>query len=98
MPIDVTERFVRVRVENPKQFVKFRFKILSKAKGIRAIIGFLPKGGSRIQSILFDKSKGWTVAKAKAWIKEHGYTISETLEFQESVVKWYLKKKGLSRD
>jgi len=75
MPVEVTERYIRIRVENPKKFVRFRVKTLGK--GIRAIIGFLKEGGSRIQSLLFDRKK-WTLKQARAWVKRHGYTISET--------------------
>lgn len=60
---------------NPAQFIRFRLKVLGK--GIKAVIGFKKGGGSEVQSFLFPKSQ-YTLAKAKAWIKEHKYHVSET--------------------
>ena len=82
MPVEVTERYIRIRVENPKNFVRFRIKTLGK--GIRAIIGFPKKGGSRIQSFLFDRKK-WTLKQAKAWVKRHGYSIAETFAVRDII-------------
>lgn len=76
MPIDVTANFIRIRVANPKQFIRFAVKTLGK--GIKGVIGFKKGGGSQIQSFLFPKSR-YTLAQAKAWIKEHKYHISESL-------------------
>jgi hypothetical protein len=43
------------------------------AKGIELILGW-PKagGGSQVQSVLFSRDT-WDVAKAKKWLKQHGY-------------------------
>ena len=98
MPVEVTAKYVRIRVANPKQFVRFITKTIGK--GIRAIMGFKKGGGSQIQSLLFPKSR-YTLASAKAWVKKHGYKVSETflvtdiiidpitmeLYFEETVVK-----------
>lgn len=75
MPVEKTEKYIRIRVADPKQFIRFRVKPLGK--GIRAIIGFMKKGGSKIQSLLFSR-KTWTLAKAKAWVKKHNYTVQES--------------------
>lgn len=75
MPIDVTTNFIRIRVANPSQFIRFRVKTLGS--GIKAVIGFKKGGGSQIQSVLFPKSH-YTLASAKAWIKKHGYSVHET--------------------
>ena len=78
MPIEVTPNYIRVRVADPKLFKTFRVITLSEKKGIRAVIGIPKKGGSSvIQSIMFAKSKGWTISKVRKWIREHGYTIQE---------------------
>lgn len=77
MPIDVTANFIRIRVANPAQFVRFAVKTLGK--GLKAVIGIKKGGGSEIQSFLFPKSR-YTLAQARAWIKEHKYHISESME------------------
>jgi len=45
---------------------------LSESQGIKAVIG-RPKGKTttEVQSYLFEKSKGWTLEKAKKWFEEH---------------------------
>lgn len=77
MPIDVTENYIRIRVEDPAKFQEDSFRIiwLSEKDKIKAVAGRL-MGETKltIQSILFDKS-AWTVAEAKKWVKDHGYTI-----------------------
>jgi len=83
MPIEVTPNYIRVRVTNPKQFVRFRVKILGK--GIRAVIGFRKKGGSQIQSLLFPR-KRFTVKQVRAWIKSHGFTIQESYLVKEILI------------
>ena len=83
MPVDVTANFIRVRVANPALFTRFAVKTLGK--GIKGVVGFKKGGGSEIQSFLFPKSQ-YTLAQAKAWIKEHKYHISE------SIVEYYLVK------
>jgi hypothetical protein len=63
-------------------------KTLSASKGIRALIAFVKGGGSSIVSILFSRAKGWTVSKAKAWIKSHDYSVAETkLVYEINVTK-----------
>ena len=90
MPVEVTDRYIRIRIANPKQFIRFRTKTLGK--GIKAIIGFRKGGGSQIQSLLFDK-KRWTLKTAKQWVKEHGMEITETV-IKTMIVDWYLRKFG----
>jgi len=75
MPIDVTANYVRIRVASPSKFARLRVKTLGK--GIKGIIGFMKGGGSEIQSFLFPR-KQYTLAQAKAWIKSHNYTVSES--------------------
>ena len=81
--IEQTPNFIRVRVENPKKFIRFRIKVLGK--GIKAVMGFLKEGGSRIQSVLFPRNK-YTLAQAKAWVKKHGYTVEETYWVHDIII------------
>jgi hypothetical protein len=76
MPIEKTANFIRIRVASPSKFIRFRVKILGK--GIKAVIGFKKGGGSQIQSLLFPRGQ-YDLKSAKAWVKSHGYSVSETL-------------------
>jgi len=72
---DVTERFIRIRIRNPKTIVEgtFRTIVISESEGIKAVIGRLkknPTGPTKIQSVLFEKDK-WTVERAAQWVKDH---------------------------
>lgn len=75
MPIEKTANYIRIRVVSPSQFSRFRIKLLGK--GIKAVIGFMKGGGSKIQSLLFPRKK-YTLKTAKAWVKSHGHTVEET--------------------
>ena len=71
-----TEEFVHIRVRDPGDFVDGSFRTINidAGKGIKAVIGKLksdPKGSTVVQKFIFDKSKGWTMEKAQAWVKEH---------------------------
>jgi len=71
-----TENYVHVPVRDKDQFVdnSFRTITLSEDEGIKAVIGKLksdPEGSMKVQKFLFDKSKGWTLEKAEAWVKEY---------------------------
>lgn len=78
------------RVENPDKFIKesFRTIVISKEKGIKAMIGKYksdPDGPTHVQSYLFDKEK-WTVAEAKKWVEEHKKGVFYEIE-EKSAVK-----------
>lgn len=75
MPVEKTANFIRIRVASPKKFIRFRVKDFGK--GIKAVIGFMKKGGSQVQSLLFSR-KMWTLARAKKWVKSHNYSIEES--------------------
>lgn len=60
------------RQESPGNFTRFRRSSLSLPKGISAIIGIRSNGKTAIQSFRFDR-KSWTVARARSWLKKHGY-------------------------
>jgi len=73
--IDVTPTYVRVRVRRVGDFTpgSFRTIDLSKARGIRAVIGRLKgKTTTARQSILFRRDKGWTPSKAEKWVRDNG--------------------------
>ncbi|MCX8191735.1 MAG: hypothetical protein N3F06_02875, partial [Nitrososphaerales archaeon] len=88
MPWDETDQYIRSGHRSPDEFQEgtFRTIVLSEEKGIKAIIA-KPKGKdtTEIQSYLFDKSKGWTLDKAKAWFESH---VNEKLQF---IVRFHTK-------
>lgn len=104
MPVEETANYVRIRVASPSKFTRFRVKLLGK--GIRAIVGFKKGGGSEIQSFLFPRSR-YTLAQAKAWIKSHDYSVSESflvtdinigvdyLDFEETLITPEMENKLL---
>jgi len=59
---------------DPKQFDDFRRENNKFGQGIHAIWG-IKNGKAKLQSIRFDANK-FTPAKARAWLKEHGYKTS----------------------
>ena len=71
---ETTEAYHHIPVRDAGEFVpdSFRTITMSETKGIKAVIGKLksdPNGPTKIQKYLFDVKK-WTMAEAKAWIKE----------------------------
>jgi len=71
-----TETHIHIPVRDADGFVKDSFRTIdiSKKQGIQAVIGKLksdPDGPTKIQKYIFDKSKGWTMEKAKKWVEEH---------------------------
>lgn len=65
---------IRYRVRNPKAFdpLSFRHVPLSPSQGIYSIMGKIPNRPSMvIQSLRFQKSKGWTESKASSWARSH---------------------------
>jgi hypothetical protein len=74
MPWEETKEYIRHESRDPEQFQKetLRTISLSERDGIKAVIG-KPKGKHvmEVQSYLFEKSKGWTVEKAKEWLQKH---------------------------
>ena len=73
MPVETTDKYVRVRVKNPDLFQADSLRTIDMAKdgSIRAVIGRL-KGETvtTVQSYLFDKDK-FTEAEAVAWVEQH---------------------------
>jgi hypothetical protein len=74
IPWEEGEDYIRSGHRSPDDFQEdsFRTITIDAEKGIKAVIG-KPKGKdtTEVQSYLFDKSKDWTVEKAKAWFEKH---------------------------
>jgi hypothetical protein len=75
MPIETTDKYVRVRVKDPNLFVDTSFRTIniSEKDEIKAIIGKLksnPNGATIVQSYLFNKEK-WSESEAKKWVEDH---------------------------
>lgn len=91
---DVTENYVRIRIEDPGKFVddSFRTIVISAPQGIKAVIGKYktdPTGPTHVQSYLFDKDK-WTVSEAEAWVREHkdlDEIVVKFAELEESLIQ-----------
>lgn len=74
MPWEETGDYIRSGHRSPSEFQEdtLRTITLSESQGIKAIVGRLnEKQTTAIQSYLFDKSKGWTMSKAKEWFSKH---------------------------
>ena len=70
-----TANEIRIRVRDPKDFEKnsFKYKVIKADKPkVAAIFGKLVgKSTMTLQAYRFPKEDGWTLEKAKAWVKEH---------------------------
>ena len=74
MPWEETDQYIRSGHRSPEEFQldSLRTIVLSEDEGISAVVGKLKgKDTMEIQSYLFDRSKGWTLEKAKAWFSQH---------------------------
>ncbi|HUX15196.1 MAG TPA: hypothetical protein VMW52_01920 [Phycisphaerae bacterium] len=60
------------RLKDPKRYARFRRQNDKFGTGIHAIWGITAAGKVELQAIRFDAAK-FTVARAKAWLQEHGY-------------------------
>lgn len=82
MPWEETPDNIRSGHVDPGRFDRFRTIDVSAAEGIKAVYGHVKGGGSQweIQSYLFAKAKGWTMAKAKAWFASHKDSSLDALE------------------
>lgn len=77
MPWEETEDYIRSG-HGSTDCDRMRTITLSAAQGIKAIICF--KGDkSSVQSYLFAKAKGWTMAKAKTWFRAHREEVEEQI-------------------
>jgi hypothetical protein len=113
MPWETTEQYIRSGHRDPEEFQKDTLKTitLNEKEGIKAVVG-KPKGKHtmEVQSYLFEKDKGWTVEKAKAWFekhhnpaKEHVYavlpfTITEKIMAKPLRIRGLAMTTGMSRN
>jgi HK97 family phage prohead protease len=65
---EVTTNYVRIPVRNRTATDKIRTITISNSQGIKALYSINRKV---VLTYLFARSKGWTMAKAKAWIAAH---------------------------
>lgn len=72
---DETSTSYRYRIRAPDEFQdgSFRTIELQNTAGIKMVVGKLKNGtGSMVaQSLIFPKDQGWTMEKAKKWVKDH---------------------------
>jgi len=83
-----TENEIRHRVREPELFEKFRYITLKADKPkVRAVLGKLKNEDNewKIQSLRFSKPEGWTMAKAKAWVKAHP-DVTKSIEEEEIIM------------
>jgi len=84
MPWEEDNEYIRSGHRNPDEFQPdtFRTITLSSEEGIKAIIA-KPKGkhAMEVASYLFEKSKGWTLEKAKEWFKQHQRKEKESFKW-----------------
>jgi len=106
VPWEETDEYIRSGHRSPEDFQEdsFRTITIDADKGIKAVIG-KPKGKdtTEVQSYLFDKSKDWTVEKAKAWFEAHKESkvkehVSAILPFKvlEKIVDKPLRIRGIA--
>ena len=72
---EVTEKYVRISVREPDLFLEHSFRtiVFNSEEGIHAVIGKLksdPKAETVVQNFMFDRSKGWTLEKARSWARK----------------------------
>lgn len=86
MPVEKVGNFIRARINDPSKYVSFRYGTLSEEQGIYVVYGKARSDGGKekweIQAFRFSVKKGWTVEKAKMWLKDHGYT-AKSVEFEK---------------
>ncbi len=81
MPWEETDDYIRSGRESPDKYDKDSMRTIDIAvdQGIKAVVA-CPKGnfkngkcsvGTQVQSFLFAKANGWTLAKAKAWFEKN---------------------------
>ena len=99
-----TDDFVHVPVRDAGDFVEDSFKTIDidAEKGIKAVIGKLksdPEGSTHVQKYLFDKSKDWTMEKAKSWVEEHKKAAADAaVDMTLEEIKQKIAELGKKRD
>ena len=84
---EVTEKYIRIPVAARKPNDRIRTITISSSQGILALYAGNRK---KILTYLFKRSAGWTMAKARAWVKAHH--SSKTMD--KRYIKAYTKKEG----
>jgi hypothetical protein len=80
VPWEETDQYIRSGHRSPEEFQldSLRTIVLSEDEGIRAVVGKLQgKDTTEIQSYLFDRSKGWMLEKAKAYMSRCSWFSKE---------------------
>jgi len=84
MPWEEDNDTIRSGHRNPDEFQPdtFRTIMLSSEEGIKAVIA-KPKGkhAMEVASYLFEKSKGWTLERAKEWFEQHQRKEKESFKW-----------------
>jgi len=84
LPWEEDNEYIRSGHRSPDAFLSdtFRTITLSSEEGIKAVIA-KPKGKHTMDvvSYLFEKSKGWTVEKAKEWFAQHQRREKESFQW-----------------
>jgi len=84
LPWEEDNDTIRSGHRNPDEFKPdtFRTITLSGEEGIKAVIA-KPKGENTMEvtSYLFEKSKGWTIEKAKEWFEQHQRKEKESFKW-----------------
>ena len=94
-----TEEYIKHQLRQPSRFKDETIRTieLDEDEGIMAVVGklkpeYVPEGGKVasmvMQNVMFNLKKGWTLAKAKAWVGERSLatidvTISSVVAFQD---------------
>jgi len=92
-----TDEFIRIPVRTCEVTATID---ISKKEGISALYCGKEK---QVRTYLFRKDKGWTMAKAKAWVKEHEKKIAHEVSQSEIIdeidyLKSLIEKEGLSEE
>jgi hypothetical protein len=113
VPWENTEEFIRSGHRDAAEFQQETLRTISlnEEEGIKAVIG-KPKGKDSMEvlSYLFEKSKGWTMEKAKEWFKKHQtptkehftavlpFTVNEKIAEKPLRIRGVAMTTGMSRN
>jgi len=88
LPWEQTPEFIRSGHRDPSEFEphSLRTITLSEEEGIKAVVGKLKgKTTTEVVSYLFERKRGWTLEKAKAWFREHEARAKESFGWSGSI-------------
>ena len=104
MKPEVTEKYIRIPVNDCKITATID---IDKKKGIKALYCGKVK---KVATYLFEKAKGWTLAKAEKWVEDHSKLFTDYLEkvdwdvdYEPEEVDWEevmasIEKEGIELD